>query len=76
LGGGNRKRALIDLREAVGIESDFFTHAEAEFALWNMHVRDRDMTQATEIARRLVHDFPDNPELAAFLSAPEASARR
>jgi tetratricopeptide (TPR) repeat protein len=76
LGGGNRKRALIDVREAVGIESDFFTHAEAEFALWNMHVRERDMTQATEIARRLAHNFPDNPELAAFLSAPEASARR
>jgi tetratricopeptide (TPR) repeat protein len=76
LGGGSRKRALIDVREAAGIESDFFTHAEAQFALWNMHVRERDMTQATEVAARLAQDFPDNPELAAFLTAPESSGRR
>ena len=64
------------MRNAAAIESDFFTHAEAEFALWNMHVRERDRVRATEVARRLARDFPDNPELATFLAAPEASARR
>jgi hypothetical protein len=76
LGGGNRKQALIAVREAAHMESDFFTHAEAEFALWDMQVRERDLTQATEVARRLAHDFPDNRELAAFLEAREASSRR
>jgi hypothetical protein len=32
LGGGNRKQGLKDVREAASMESDFFTHAEAEFA--------------------------------------------
>lgn len=76
LGGGNRKQALTDVREAARLESDFFTHAEAEFALWDMQVREREMTHATEVARRLAHDFPDNRELAAFLEAREARSRR
>jgi hypothetical protein len=66
LGGGNRKQALIDVREAAHMESDFFTHAEAEFALWDMQVRERDIAQATDVARRLAHNFPDNRKLAAF----------
>jgi len=76
LGGGNRTHALTAVREAVHMESDFFAHAEAEFALWHMQVRERDMTQATEVARRLAHDFPDNRELAAFLEAREARSRQ
>jgi hypothetical protein len=69
LGGGNRKQALADVREAAQIESDFFSHVEAEFALWDMEVRERDVASATDVARRLAHDFPDNRELAAFLEA-------
>ena len=69
LGGGNRKQALADIREAARMESDFFSHVEAEFALWNMEVRERDMASATGVAGRLAHDFPDNRELAAFLEA-------
>jgi hypothetical protein len=76
LGGGNRKQALMDVREAAQIESDFFTHAEAEFALWDMAVRERDMAHATDVARRLARDFPDNRALAAFLEAREADQRR
>jgi hypothetical protein len=76
LGGGSRKRALTAVRDAALIESDFFSHIEAEFALWDMRVREHDMTQATEVARRLAHVFPDNPEVADFLEAREASARR
>jgi hypothetical protein len=76
LGGGNRKRALIDVHEAAEMESDFFSHAEAEFALWNMEVREGDLAHASDVARRLGQDFPGNHELAAFLEARDASSRR
>jgi len=69
LGGGNRKRALAQVRDAAQRPSDFFTHAEATFALWDMHVREKDLTQATEVARALAVDFPENREVAAFLDA-------
>jgi hypothetical protein len=75
LGGGNRKQALADVREAAQMESDFFTHVEAEFALWDMEVRERDVASATEVARGLAHQFPDNRELAAFLEAHERIRR-
>jgi hypothetical protein len=51
------------------METDFFSHVEAEFALWDMEVRERDVASATDVARRLAHDFPENHELAAFLEA-------
>jgi hypothetical protein len=69
LGGGNRKKALTSVREAARVDADFFTHAEAEFALWDMQVRERDMSNATDTARRLARDFPENRELATFLAA-------
>jgi hypothetical protein len=75
LGGGNRKQALADVRDAAQMESDFFSHVEAEFALWDMEVRERDVASATDVARRLAHDFPDNRELAAFLEAHERIRR-
>jgi tetratricopeptide (TPR) repeat protein len=75
LGGGNKKKALAEVREASRIDSDFFSHAEAEFALWDMHVREREMTEATEVARRLVERFPQNPELGAFIEARAATPR-
>jgi hypothetical protein len=74
LGGGDRKQALVDARAAAQMESDFFTHTEAEFALWDMQVRERDLARAIEVARRLAHDFPENPELAAFLEAHPAGS--
>ena len=76
LGGGSRRRGLTTVRDAARIESEFFSHAEAEFALWDMLVREHDLTQATEVAQRLARDFPDNRELAHFLEARETSARR
>jgi hypothetical protein len=75
LGGGNRKQALADIREAAQIESDFFSHVEAEFALWDMEVRERDVSSATDVARGLAHEFPDNRELAAFLEGHERIRR-
>ena len=74
-GGGNKKRALPAVREAAGTESDFYTHAESEFALWDMQVREHEMEEAVDVARRLARAFPDNPEVAAFLKAPEAGSR-
>jgi hypothetical protein len=76
LGGGDRRQALADMQEAAQMEADFFTHAEAEFGLWDMRVRERDMTRATEVARRLARDFPDHREVAAFLDARAAAVRR
>jgi len=76
LGGGNRKHALTEVREAAKMESDFFSHVEAEFALWNMEVREREMPRATVVARRLFRGFPDNRELAAFLEARDMSSGR
>src|SRR5260221_840389 len=48
LGGGDRRQALIDIGEAAGMDADFYAHAEAEFALWDMRVRERDLPKATE----------------------------
>ena len=76
LGGGNKKRALAAVRQAAELEAEFFTHTEAEFALWDMQVRERDLARATDVARRLAANFPDNPELAAFLADRDASASR
>jgi hypothetical protein len=76
LGGGSRKRALATVRAAVNIPSDFFTNAEAKFALWDMQVRERDLKGAAEAGRELADDFPDNREVAAFLETREARAGR
>ncbi|RPI53910.1 MAG: hypothetical protein EHM55_12395 [Acidobacteria bacterium] len=74
LGGGSKKRALIGAREAADAESEFFVRVEAEFALWEMLVRDRQLPEATTIARKLARDFPDNHKLARFLeTAPNLS---
>jgi hypothetical protein len=69
LGGGNKKRALGWVREAAAADADYYVHVEADFALWEMLVRERDFTNATVIARRLAKEFPDNKELATFLTA-------
>ncbi len=74
LGGGSKKRAFIGAREAAEADSEFFVRVEAEFALWEMLVRDRQLREATTIARKLAGDFPDNHKLARFLeTAPNLS---
>jgi hypothetical protein len=69
LGGGSKKRAFLGARTAAGADSEFFVRVEAEFALWEMLVRDRQLTEATTIAQRLARDFPENHKLANFLKA-------
>jgi hypothetical protein len=67
LGGGNKKRGLLAIREAAGTESDFFTRAEARFALWDTQVREHDASGALATAGILILDFPENQELRKFL---------
>ena len=76
LGGGNKKKALSVVREAASAEADFFVQAEAEFALWDLHVRERKLAEAVPIARSLAQDFPGNPEIAKFLDAHDPDRRR
>ena len=47
--------------------TDAFSHAEAEFALWDMLVRDKNIPEATEVAKRIAQAFPENAEVATFL---------
>jgi hypothetical protein len=73
LGGGSKKRAFIGARAAAADNSEFFVRVEAEFALWEMLVRDRQLAEATTIAQRLARDFPENHKLANFLKTAPAS---
>lgn len=68
-GGGNKKRGMLALREAAAAEADFFVQVEARFALWDMQVRERKLEEALETARGLARDFPENPELSAFIQS-------
>lgn len=68
LGGGNKKKGLAAVREAGAVETDPFSHAEAEFALWDMLLRDKNVPAAIEVARRIALAYPENAEVAAFLA--------
>jgi len=72
LGGGNKKKGLAAVREAAAMDTDTYSRAEAEFALWDMLLRDKQVPAATEVARRLAVAFPENSEVAAFLAARPA----
>jgi hypothetical protein len=76
LGGGNRKRALLTMHDAASAEADFFSHAEARFALWDLHVRERNVPAAMATARGLAEDFPENRELAKYLGTHDTVSRR
>lgn len=76
LGGGNKKRGLLAVREAARTEADFFVQVEAAFSLWDMQVRERNLVDAVATARLLSRDFPDNQELARFIERHDATARR
>lgn len=70
LGGGSKKRALETLRAAAAApDSGFFDRTEAEFALWEMQVHEKNIPAAVDIARRLATEFPENRELVRFLDA-------
>lgn len=67
LGGGNKKRALTVVREAANVPADFYTEVEADFALWEMLVRDRQIPEAVAVAKQLQPRLPDNPDLPRFM---------
>jgi hypothetical protein len=67
LGGGNRKRGLASVREAASAPADFYTEVEADFALWEMLARDKQMAEAVAVARALQMRFPNNPDLPRFI---------
>ena len=73
LGGGNKKRGIAAVRDATTMEADQYTRAEAEFALWDMNVREKNLDVAAEIAQKLARQFPENPEVARFLAARPAA---
>lgn len=68
LGGGNKKKALRVMRDAAASDGDFYAHAEALFGLWEMQVREKDIQSAVDSARQLAVMFPNNPEVARFVS--------
>ena len=76
LGGGNKKRAFVMMRDAASTDADFFTEAEADFALWDLHVRERKISEAVPIARELASHFPDNQELGKFLARHDSGIER
>ena len=58
LGGGNKKKALAIMREAADADDDFFTNAEARFALWDVQVREKNFAEALVTARELADGLP------------------
>ena len=75
LGGGNKKRGLLSVREVAERGSgEFFDQAEAKFALWDMQVREREVPGAIATARTLARDFPENRELRKFLAIHDPTA--
>ena len=76
LGGGNKKRGLLAVRQvAESGGGEFFDRVEAMFAFWDMQVRERDLSGAIATAQLLARDFPENPELRRFLAIHDSSAR-
>jgi len=41
--------------------------------LWELQVRERNVSAAVAVARALVVDFPENPELAKYLDANDSA---
>jgi hypothetical protein len=76
LGGGNRKRGLMAVREASQVPAPPYVQAEAMFALWDMQVRERNLADAIVIARALARDFPENRELTKFLYTHDLQGSR
>ncbi len=67
LGGGNKKKALAVMGEAIEKRDHVYDNAEALFGLWDMQVREKNYNAALVPARRLAEMFPENPEIAKFL---------
>jgi len=69
LGGGDRKRALKNMRAAAAMKGEHFAEAEASFGLWEMLVAEKMTPDALVVARELIQTFPDNEELQRFVAS-------
>lgn len=67
-GGGDRKKALKEMREAAAMKGDAFAEDEAAFGLWEMLVGEQMTAEALTVARKLVQRFPENEELQRFVA--------
>jgi hypothetical protein len=63
------------MRDAANTNGDFYTSAEARFALWDVLVREKDIPAALVVAQRLTIDFPSNVELTRFIDSHGAVLR-
>jgi len=69
LGGGNKTRGLLAVREVVESGGgEFFDQIEATFALWDMQIREHEVPGAIATAKVLARHFPENRELRTFLT--------
>jgi hypothetical protein len=66
---GARDEALRAVREAAGVDAEYFVRIETAFALWEMEIQEGNLREAVVIARELRDEFPANGRLAAFLAA-------
>jgi len=71
-GGGNRRKALATLRQAAAADTDWVSHAEAEFALWDMLQREKNTAEAMKVAQRIAKSFPENSDVAAWVAGRRA----
>jgi Flp pilus assembly protein TadD len=76
LGGGNKKKALAVMQEAIDARDDFYANAEALFGLWDMQVREKNYEAALVPARRLAELFPENLDVAKFLATRNQATAR
>ena len=76
VGGGNKTRGLQVVRDASKADAPATAQAEAMFALWDMQVREKQLPDAVVTARALSRDFPENRDLAKFLSQHDLQSRR
>jgi hypothetical protein len=75
LGGGNKKRAMVALREAAKADTDVYIGAEARFGLWDVLVREKNFPEAVALARELARDFPANTDLPKFLDQHDPGSK-
>ena len=68
MGGGNKDRGVRAMRNAAAAPGDFYSEVEADFALWEMLVREGKRAEALPMAKDLLAKFPDNEDLAKFVS--------
>jgi hypothetical protein len=76
LGGGDRARGLQAVQNATLTTAPPLVQAEAMFALWDLQVRERHLTDAIETARVLAREFPANRELGKFLATHDLQSSR